>query len=374
MAGYILLVDDNPTNLKLLISMLAEYGYKTRPATSGQRALAMVAKEQPDLILLDINMPEMDGFEVCQRLKSQPQIADIPVIFISASDEVFDKVQAFQLGGVDYVTKPFEPLELYARVKAHLDLKHFRDQLQASNQQLSEANAGLQSLNAIKDDFLGMVSHDLKNPLSSILLFSRFMESRNLNEEKTKEIGTLITQAGQRMLKLIEDLLEVNKLEQGKVQLWPENVDLNFYLSYITNDMTAQAADKNQEVLCLLPADAVFLNIDPMRLRQVLENLLSNALKFSPPGAQIKLILEQNNQEIRIQVQDQGPGFTPADQEKLFTKFGRLSAQPTGREHSTGLGLFISRQLVLAMNGHITCENGNKQGACVTLCFPILAE
>src|SRR3990167_3821970 len=140
LSGYILIVDDNPNNLRLLITLLSEQGYETRPANNGARALNTVQKQKPDLILLDINMPEMDGYEVCRQLKATPETADIPVLFISANDELHDKVKGFDVGGVDYISKPFEPQELFARVRTHLQLKQAQDQLKSLNLQLQASN------------------------------------------------------------------------------------------------------------------------------------------------------------------------------------------------------------------------------------------
>lgn len=373
MPSYILAVDDNPNNLRLLISLLSEQGYEVRPATGGKRALAMVSKEAPDLILLDINMPEMDGYEVCRQLKANPASAEIPVLFISAKDEPLDKVKGFDVGGVDYLSKPFDPQELQARVRTHLELKQARDQLKAMNQQLLEANAGLQGLNAIKDEFLAMVSHELKNPLSSILLFSRYMESRTLSEAKSKEIGQLITRASRRMFQLIEDLLQVNQLEQGQLQLQPELISLLQLLEELGSEFAAKAQAKNQRLhLQLDPAD-LQLQVDPQRLRQVLDNLLSNALKFSPPDTEVRLVVKRSPESLLLEVWDQGPGLTAQDQEKLFHKFARLSAKPTGGEHSSGLGLYISQQLAQAMGGQLLWQPGPTGGSCFQLWLPLQA-
>jgi len=372
MSGYILAVDDNPNNLRLLISLLSGQGHEVRPATSGPRALATAAKEPPELILLDVNMPEMDGYAVCRQLKADASLCDIPVLFVSAKDEVPDKVRGFEAGAVDYLSKPFDPQELQARVKTHLELKRTRDQLQQMNVQLQSANAGLEGLNRIKDEFLAMVSHELKNPLSSILLFSRYMESRSLSEDKAREIGQLITRASQRMFQLIEDLLEIHQLEQGQLHFQPEPVGLASWLAELAQEYSEKARHKQQELLLAIDlATELRLQIDPQRLRQVLENLLSNALKFSPAGSQIQLAATGNANAVLIAVSDSGPGLSSQDQTRVFQKFARLSAQPTGGEHSSGLGLYISQQLMQAMGGELRYRAQAPAGACFELHLPL---
>lgn len=368
--SYILIVDDNPNNLRLLISLLSEKGYQVRPANGGPRALATVEKEKPELILLDINMPEMDGYEVCRRLKAEPLTQEIPVLFISANDEPLDKIKGFEAGAVDYISKPFDALELYARVRTHLELKLARDRLTAINQQLQDSNAMLQGLNQIKDEFLGMVSHDLKNPLSSILLFSRYMESRSLSEEKSHEIGRLITRAGRRMFRLIEDLLDLNKLEQGCLLLEKELLDLKKLIPDWLSDFEQRAAEKQQMLKWENASGNYAFWGDAMRLRQVLDNLISNALKFSPSGSEIRVKLARETEKILITIQDQGPGLSEDDQRQLFQKFTRLSPRPTAGEHSSGLGLFISQKLIQAMQGEIMCQSSPGQGTSFIVRLP----
>ncbi|MBT9548794.1 MAG: hybrid sensor histidine kinase/response regulator [Candidatus Sericytochromatia bacterium] len=371
LSGYILIVDDNPNNLRLLITLLSEQGYETRPANNGARALNTVQKQKPDLILLDINMPEMDGYEVCRQLKAMPETADIPVLFISANDELHDKVKGFDVGGVDYISKPFEPQELFARVRTHLQLKQAQDQLKALNHQLQASNRFFQHLGQVKDEFLGMVSHDLKNPLSSILLFSRYMESRTLSEDKAREMGRLITKAGKRMFRLIEDLLDLNKLEQGELTPELQRFDLLPLVQDVCAEYQEKAQAKGQSLNSTWETESAWIVADPLRVRQVLENLLSNALKFSPPQSEIAIRLQQEGQRVCLQVRDQGPGLSEADQAQLFEKFMRLSAKPTGGEHSSGLGLSISKKLVEAMSGTIGCTSQLGQGACFFVTFPL---
>lgn len=371
LSGYILIVDDNPNNLRLLITLLSEQGYETRPANNGARALNTVQKQKPDLILLDINMPEMDGYEVCRQLKAMPETADIPVLFISANDELHDKVKGFDVGGVDYISKPFEPQELFARVRTHLQLKQAQDQLKALNHQLQASNRFFQHLGQVKDEFLGMVSHDLKNPLSSILLFSRYMESRTLSEDKAREMGRLITKAGKRMFRLIEDLLDLNKLEQGELTPELQRFDLLPLVQDVCAEYQEKAQAKGQSLNSAWETESAWIVADPLRVRQVLENLLSNALKFSPPQSEIAIRLQQEGQRVCLQVRDQGPGLSEADQAQLFEKFMRLSAKPTGGEHSSGLGLSISKKLVEAMSGTIGCTSQLGQGACFFVTFPL---
>jgi CheY-like chemotaxis protein len=201
----ILVVDDISKNLQVVGTMLRNEGYEVMPAGSGAQALERVSVRLPDLILLDLMMPEMDGLETCHRLKADPLTRQIPVIFLTASNEMEHLVKGFELGAVDYVTKPFNPPELLARVRTHLELKHARQRLREMNDE--------------KNEFMGIAAHDLRNPLSAIKGYSEMMieDARALQHRELEENGRQVLDAASRMAEIVQNLLDANRIERGEM-------------------------------------------------------------------------------------------------------------------------------------------------------------
>jgi len=357
MSGDVFLVDDNPANLTLLAGILRAQGYKVRMANSGRSALEVVRARAPELILLDITMPEMDGYEVCLALKADPATRAIPVLFISALDDPKDKVKAFQSGGVDYIPKPFQADEVLARVKSHLEIGRLQGELRSRN-------ADLERMNAEKSEFMGIVAHDLKSPLNVIRGYAEMLreEPEMPEPERDSTLARIATAAG-RMDRLIQDLLDVNAIERGLVTFQRLPVDIAQVAALVVEGYQESARAKGQTLLLSsAEGDAVGM-ADPKLLPQLIENLVSNAIKFSPPGKSTTVRVLPMPQAVRLEVTDEGPGLTEEDQGKLFGKFTRLSARPTGGEHSTGLGLSIVKRLVEAMEGRVGCVSTPGAGA-----------
>lgn len=262
---------------------------------------------------------------------------------------------------------------LYQQLEATVEQR--TRQLAEANAELTTNNRFLEQLNQVKDEFLNMVSHDLKNPLNSILLFSRYMESRQLSEAKSREIAGMISKASKRMFRLLEDLLELNRLEQGKLSLELERLDLRMLLQDLQRDFEAQLQDKKQRILLELPEHVeqpeqhTYVEADSLRVRQVLENLVSNALKFSQAGSWVRLQLQIEATRAVVMVQDQGPGIAEAEQALLFLPFAKLSPQPTDGEHSSGLGLSIVKKLLDLMDAEIWLESAIGQGSRFYVAF-----
>jgi two-component system sensor histidine kinase/response regulator len=374
--NIILIIDDNATNIGVLIETLKAQGFETITARHGAMGIRRAQFSQPNLILLDIKMPEMDGYEVCKRLKADEQTRHIPVIFISALSETFDKVKAFSVGGVDYVTKPFQEEEVLARVKTHLVLQSQKKQLQTQAEELRQANKQLQTqaeelrqaneqlvqLNQEKNEFLGIAAHDLKNPLAAILTLVQMIEksieaSAFASKVTVIEFAHLINISAEHMFNIIINLLEVNTIESGKIRLNLEKSDILDVLREIVFEYTQKAKRKNITVH-FTPTDSEYIAyVDINMVRQVLDNLLSNAVKYSPFGKNVYLRIFTKKAAICCEIQDEGPGLCHEEQPKLFKKFSRLSPVPTDNENSTGLGLFIVKKLVNAMGGKVWCES-----------------
>jgi signal transduction histidine kinase len=247
-------------------------------------------------------------------------------------------------------------------------------QLEDLNRELEHQNQFLAHVNRVKDEFLNMVSHDLKNPLNNILLFSRFLESRTLTESKTREIGAMISRAGKRMFSLLEDLLDLNRLEQKKLKLNPEPVYWSHEIQKLLKDFQPLALEKQQSLQFIQQTQHDLIQADPVRLRQIMDNLISNALKFSEAERQIRVILEQGQdaEEVVLSVLDQGPGLTASELKQLFQPFVKLSPRPTGGESSSGLGLSIAYQLAEAMQARLSCESQVGVGSTFRLAFSVL--
>ena len=358
----IMIVDDNPSNLELLGQILRERSHYVRSVTSGRRALESARLLPPDLVLLDITMPEMDGFETCRRFKDDPLLAAIPIIFISALDDVDDKINAFSVGGEDYITKPFHAEEALARVSHQLKILALQRELQDRNQKL-------QIMNEQKNQFLGIVTHDLRSPLAGIVMKAQLMDGEQ-DLERLWRGAQRIYAEGMDMSLLITRFLDVVAIESGKVLPEFEAVDCVAILKHVAARHESSAKAKNLEVELVHPDAGVNLRADMKFLKEIIDNLISNAIKFSPPGRKITLALASSAEEVVLSVADQGPGLTEADRARLFGRFAVLSAKPTAGEKSTGLGLSIAKQMVDAMSGRLWVDSEPGQGATFRVAFP----
>jgi signal transduction histidine kinase len=386
MANQILIVDDVPENLQVLGSMLQRKGYDVNVASSGMDALALIAKQKPDLILLDVAMPQMDGFQVCEKLKSEDDTRDIPIMFLTAHSDKERIVRGFQVGGVDYITKPFHAAELLARVRTHLELK-------TSKELVLRRNDELQVLNDDKNELFGIVAHDLKNPLNGIKGIAEvLLKDVTLTGEQIREFYENIFESSQKMFALIENLLNVNAIERGAIQMTIQPTAVAGMVAHLVNQYRSRAEAKNI-TLHLSNDELAVAECDELSLVQILDNLISNAVKYSPLGKNVYVRVTRSSSEtgadsqaannqtttearsfIRFEVQDEGPGLTDDDKSKLFGKFAKLSAQPTGKEHSTGLGLSIVKKLVESMNGRVWCESEAGKGATFIVELPQSSE
>ena len=357
----ILVADDQPQNIQIVGNMLGKLGYEIVPAGDGPTALKRLVLRPPDLILLDVLMPGMDGMEVCRRIRENPEWKDIPVIFLSAADDKDFVVRALEVGGVDYITKPFNHGELASRVRTHLALKNARDQLK----QLVED----------KDELLGILAHDLNNHLAGIQISADVLR-QSMAKKDAREHGNLcenIYESTAQLLAFVKEFLANSAADHGFV-LEPGTVNLSDAVAHAVKEYREAAARKNLRLQVSLPAEEIVVRVDRRALRQILDNLLSNAVKFSPPGKRIELVVRAAGDFVECVIKDQGPGFTPEDQKRMFRRYARLSARPTGNEPSTGLGLSIVRKLVQSLNGELLCDSTPGHGATFIVRLPMSAE
>ena len=349
-SARILVADDQPSNIQVVGGMLGRLGYDIVPASDGPTTLRRLALHAPDLVLLDVLMPGMDGLEVCRRIRANPEWANIPVIFLSAADDKDLIVRALEAGGVDYVTKPFNHAEMVSRVRTHLALKAARDHLA----RLAED----------KDELLGILAHDLKNHLGGMQMSAGLLRKRmaQFGDGRLAELCENISHSTGQLLSFGTEFL-ANSAADHSLRLQLQPVDLVEVAARAARDHREAAIHKGLELRTTLPDEPLWVNSDRRALGQILDNLLSNAIKFSPPGKPITVALGSSDTTGECRVQDQGPGFTPEDQARMFRRYGRLSARPTAGELSTGLGLSIVRKLVQAMGGEVSCDTAPGRGA-----------
>ncbi len=385
----ILAVDDNPRNLQLISSLLTAKGYKVVVANTGENALKYLAIRQPDLLLLDIMMPGLSGYDVLDQIKQNQDIHDLPVIFLTAKSELSDIVKGFAMGAVDYITKPFKSEELIARVDTHLELRKMRDQLARKNKDLEQLNQALNEsheiirqdaeqlsrINAEKDRFFSIISHDLRNPFNGCLMATEILATR-FNELSQDEVSAFINalyESATNMSKLLENLLNWAQLQMGTLKT---NIGLILLSPLIAEAVATQAAGINaknislhQHVLPELSAMADFRMVD-----MILRNLLTNAIKFTPAGGEIVVEAGQTEQETWISVRDTGIGMNPALQQKLFRINEKVSRPGTEGEQSTGIGLVLSHDMAVRMGGRLTVQSTENKGSIFFLYLPKAAS
>lgn len=364
-SGSILVVDDTPENLKLLMIFLTEEGYQVRPCCSGRRAVSVAKINPPDLILLDILMPEMDGYEVCQNLKSDDRTRHIPIIFLSALDEVFDKVKAFDLGGVDYITKPFQVQEAVARVRTQLTLCQQQKQLREQNIVLQNLNRELSRSNLELEQFAYIVSHDLQQPLQGIIGFAKLLRMQYLDtlDREADRYVTRILSAAERMQHLIGDLLSYARVATA-CQLIP--TDCNWVLNKALDNLHLLISQKQARLIYgKLPS--VLGN--ETQLIQLFQNTIGNALKFSRPevSPHIEIWAEQKDDRWLFCVRDNGIGLDPQNFDRIFTLFQRLDDTET---HGTGIGLATCKKIVDRHGGQIWVESQPGEGTSFYFTLP----
>lgn len=356
----ILVVDDTPANLQLLVGMLQECGYAVRPVTNGVRALRAVRSAPPDLILLDITMPDMDGYEVCRRLKEDPATREIPVLFISALTETEDKLRAFQAGGVDYVSKPFQFEEVEARVRTHLELGRQKRELRGNYARLLE-------LERLRDSLTHMIVHDMRTPLLTMQLSIGLL--RDVLKDESPESGELVDNAQHgvnQLVEMAEQMLAVSRMEAGKMELRRQRIDLAAMVAEVV--AASRLLVGSRRIILTTPRPA-WAECDPDLVRRVIGNLVGNALKFTASTGTIEVTITLELRAVRVAVKDDGPGIAPEHHQRIFAKFGRIEGRATDRP-GYGLGLTFCKMAVEAHGGQIGLESAPGQGSTFWCTLP----
>ncbi len=351
-APLVMVVDDQEANVSAVGGLLARDGFDVAPCLSGKEALAGIAAELPDLLLLDMRMPGMDGFDVLEAVRADAATRELPVIFLTADHERDSLVRAFSAGAVDYVTKPFVPEELLSRVRAHTALKRARDDMQRLAQERQES--------------LELIAHDLRNHFTNVLFSADMLASRQ-SDEATGKLVESIRGAADTGLLFLEAVLE-----QAAGEARGESVEPLPAAQVVQEAVDAHAdhAREKDMRLDLQLEPGLLVRGQRLALGHVLQNLVSNAVKYAPAGTVVTVKAATHGGKARFLVLDQGPGIKDEEQGQLFRRYAKISNQPTGGEGSTGLGLSLAKQKARAMGGDLWYDPAPAGGACFTLEMP----
>ncbi len=359
--GSLLIVDDTPANIDVLVGLLSPQ-YRTRVAMNGKIALSLCAKEIPDLILLDIMMPEMDGYEVCQRLKQMEETKNIPIIFITAKGETEDETKGLAMGAVDYISKPITPAIVLARVETHLKVNRQR-------QKIEKAYKHLQELEALRDNLVHMVIHDIRNPLTLINGHLDMLKMRSNLEGKALRHVDAIKRSCVGLIEMVSTLLDVSRFDNEEMPLQMEKQDIVQLAKETATPY--QSLENGPKVVVESSFDELSLECDKNIIERVITNLIGNAVKFTPESGIVRIALEKTDQEVKISVSDNGPGISPEFHEKIFEKFGQVEMHNKRRKYSTGFGLTFCKLAVEAHGGNIGVDSEVDKGSTFWFHLPV---
>lgn len=360
-AKLILIIDDNPMNLLLTSKILEGFGFRTKTAESGLEGIECMEMEVPTLILLDISMPDMDGYEVCQEIKKNTKWIDIPIIFLTANTLTEDLIKGFEMGGVDYITKPFKSEELFVRVKTHLELYESRNEILKMNRQ--------------RDKLYSIIAHDIRSPLSGIMqtidaieqgyfdpTSDDFKEIIHHLKERTRETSTLLT-----------SLLQWSRVKSDKFEMQPSETNVYVVVSSCLQLLDANASNKHINIHFDSDENAVAW-CDEVSIHTVIRNLISNAIKFTNANGSIWIRTKRSECTLRIEIVDSGVGMTEDTIKKIFEKNEHHTTSGTDNEQGTGLGLMIVKEFVEKNNGKILVESVIGHGSTFVIELPTLKK
>ncbi len=389
--GTILIVDDELNNLQLLSELFSQHNYKVRATRTGKEAMVSIRSSKPDILLLDIKLPDINGFEICSTIKADSELNGFPILFLSALNETKDIVHGFEVGGADFITKPFKEEEVIARTRTHIQVKQLRDKieqqsenLKLSNRKLEEEiakskeveyirrkNEELQELNATKDKFFSIIAHDLRSPLSSFLGLIKMIASNitTIPLEEARNMILVLQKSAENTVRLLENLLLWSRLQRNTISFNPEKCNLS---TIIEQNLSLVEIPLKQKEITL--KNNVFgdryVYSDTQMLSTVIRNLLSNAIKFTPRGGTVEILAEETGSDIRISIKDSGIGMNQTMINDLFHIDRKTMRLGTERESSTGLGLILCKEFVKKNRGKIQVESTVDRGSCFSFTMP----
>lgn len=368
--GLVLVVDDDAANRDVLSRRLKRQGHDVRTAMSGRDALRVMGEADVDLVLLDVMMPDMDGYEVLARLKSDDRLRHIPVVMISALNELQSVVRCIEAGAEDYLAKPFNPTLLKARTDACLEKKRGRDRETVLYEQLQSNYRKLQDVEKLRDDMRNMIVHDLRTPLTAVILGVEMLEQFGALSDAQRELVTVAAGSGKTLLGMINDLLDVEKMESGPTQLERQELSADALVAGALEQVAALAGDGQVALVTEIPANMPHFAGDENKLSRTLVNLIANAIRFTPGGTvtvSASSDASTGKETVRFSVRDTGPGIPAEAFERIFEKFGQLD---THSKVGTGLGLAFCKLAVEAHGGRIQVQSTPGVGSTFSFTIP----
>ena len=364
-ARKILMVDDEERNLFILEGILAPVQYTLDRATTGQEAMEKVLEDPPDLILLDVMMPGLSGFDVCRHLKSQEETRFIPILLVTALSDKDSKIQGAEAGADDFISKPVDPNELRTRVKSLLRIRALYDELQQRYEQLHQ-------LEVMRETLTQMIVHDLRNPLVAVRGFVDLLEMSGYVADVDAAQSHLraLKMSALTLTDMVTAILDLSKLEAGEMQLDRAPVSVEEVICEVQEGAASLLSAKSLEVDLDLPPDLPHVLADRECLRRTLVNILGNAMNFSPSTTTISISARPEDKSVKVSVSDRGPGIPQEDQARIFEKFGQIHSRQSGRKYSTGLGLTFCKMAVEAHGGEIGVDSQEGQGSTFWLRIP----
>ena len=363
----LLVVDDVQTNVLLLKALLGKEGYGILVANNGQEALEVIRNENPDLILLDVMMPGMDGFEVAERLKSEEFRCEIPIIFLTALDDTQSIVNGFKLGVGDFISKPFRKEELMVRIKHQLSLVAARRIIEEKNEELRKTIAG-------RDKMYSVIAHDLRSPMASMkMLLNTIM----MSVEKDKidpdifDMLEMSNKTSEEVFSLLDNLLKWTKSQLGKLTVIPQKLDISGLADGVVEVMNS-VAEVIHIKLIRTDHESFFVYVDIEMIKSILRNLISNAVKFSNPDSEIKVGIKAEDGKVIVSVTDSGKGIKKEDQHKLLKDSTHFTTYGTNSEEGSGLGLLLCRDFARKNGGELWFESEENLGSVFSFSLPQL--
>lgn len=363
----LLVVDDVQTNVLLLKALLGKEGYGILVANNGQEALEVIRNENPDLILLDVMMPGMDGFKVAERLKSEEFRCEIPIIFLTALDDTQSIVNGFKLGVGDFISKPFRKEELMVRIKHQLSLVAARRIIEEKNEELRKTIAG-------RDKMYSVIAHDLRSPMASMkMLLNTIM----MSVEKDKidpdifDMLEMSNKTSEEVFSLLDNLLKWTKSQLGKLTVIPQKLDISELADGVVEVMNSVAEVKHIKLI-RTDHESFFVYVDIEMIKSILRNLISNAVKFSNPDSEIKVGIKAEDGKVIVSVTDSGKGIKKEDQHKLLKDSTHFTTYGTNSEEGSGLGLLLCRDFARKNGGELWFESEENLGSVFSFSLPQL--
>lgn len=367
----VLVADDNPESLQVVCTILTEAGYEVRVASDGFQVMAVLNEQPADLVLLDVHMPELDGYAVCQRMKGSPALANIPVVFLSALNDPFNKVQGFEVGAADFISKPFHATELLARVVVHLKIRNLQSELEKRNRDLEHQNKQQREHERSRELFTHMLVHDLRGPLQAVLSGLKFLSADQTLSPNSQSLIENALLGCCSISRLVGSILDVALFEAGQLKIVAKPIDLKVRVENAIQSLAGLA--KLRKTLCRQNGEVPFVDCDSALIDRVLVNLLDNAYKYSDETSPVEVLLSADEQWLKVEVRDFGQGIPLQLRHRIFEKFNFLDIGSQGQRNSIGLGLAYCKMAIEAHGGNISIDSDTDSRTTFAFTLPLVS-